>query len=81
MKVKKIEFDVPSGSAYLYFEEIKEGQAYRQIEIPGGIILDLAKDWRILGIEILNPALAEGFRDEKVAHDLESAHIPLFVHD
>ena len=53
MKAVKIESDPQTGSTYVYFENIGPGEAVEQVVFPGGMILDLAKDGRILGIEIL----------------------------
>lgn len=75
--MRRIEYDRSAGSAYIYFEEIRPGAAVRQIAIPGGLIFDLAKDGRVLGLEIQSPALTEGLTQESVVRDLERARIPV----
>jgi len=48
------------GTAMILFEPATEGLSVRQIEVvPDSIIVDLAADGRILGVEILDPAIVE----------------------
>ena len=77
MKIRRIERDPQVGTTYIYFEEIKEGEAVRQVAIPGGMIFDFAKDGMILGIEILNAELVSGFSDKSVIEEFHQAGIPL----
>ena len=55
----RVRFDVESDSAYVYFREIGRGEAADQISIEdpaarGWITLDLDRDGRLIGIEVLN---------------------------
>lgn len=51
----KIEFDKEADAAYIYLkDEVKSGEAKKQICVSDEIIIDLDSDDKILGIEILN---------------------------
>lgn len=76
MKVKSIEFDKGSESAYVYFEKIGPGDAVEQVVFPGGMIFDLGDDGRLLGIEILNPSITKDLSTRKMALELERFEIP-----
>jgi len=77
MRVKRIERDASGTAAYVYFEEIRAAEAYRQIPLPGGLVFDLARDGRLLGIEILNADLLGGLSDSEVIRTFERARIPV----
>lgn len=77
MKIKRIEYDPRGGAAYIYFEDIKPGEATNQIAIPGGIVFDLDRDGRVLGIELLDGKIIDWLTDKEVVKNLERAHIPL----
>jgi len=50
----RIEYDREADSAYLYFKEISEGEVVQNISLNDSVNIDLDKDGRTLGIEILN---------------------------
>lgn len=51
----RIEFDKEADTAYIYLkDEIKSGEAKKQICVSDEIIIDLDAEDKILGIEILN---------------------------
>ena len=50
----KITFDKEADAAYIYFKEIGEGEVSQTICLNDSINVDLDKDGRTLGIEILD---------------------------
>ena len=50
----KITFDKEADAAYLYFKEISEGEVEKTISLNESINIDLDKEGRTLGIEILD---------------------------
>lgn len=50
----KIEFDREADAAYIYFTNISEGEAVKTISLNDSINVDLDKDGKTLGIEILD---------------------------
>lgn len=51
----KLEYDEDVDAAYIYIKHpIKEGEAKRTIELNNDIIVDLDRDGKLLGIEVLN---------------------------
>ncbi|MAH47397.1 hypothetical protein CMI37_16355 [Candidatus Pacearchaeota archaeon] len=50
----RIQFDKEADAAYIYFKEISAGEAVNTISLNKSINLDLDKDGKILGIEVLN---------------------------
>jgi len=50
----KIEFDEKVDAAFVYFKDISAGEVKRTISLDDNLNIDLDKDGKILGIEILN---------------------------
>ena len=50
----RIEYDREADAAYLYFKEISEGEVVQTISLNDSVNIDLDKDGRTLGIEILD---------------------------
>lgn len=50
----RIEYDKDSDTAYIYFKKINEGEIVQTISLNDSVNIDLDKDGRTLGIEILN---------------------------
>lgn len=50
----KIEYDKEVDAAYVYFKEIAEGEVVQTISLNESVNIDLDKDGRTLGIEILD---------------------------
>ncbi|MEK6823493.1 MAG: DUF2283 domain-containing protein [Nanoarchaeota archaeon] len=50
----KIEYDKEVDAAYLYFKEIVDGEITQTISLNESVNLDLDKEGRTLGIEILD---------------------------
>ena len=50
----KIEYDKDADAAYLYFKEIAEGEIVQTISLNESVNIDLDKDGKTLGIEILD---------------------------
>ena len=50
----KIEYDKDADAAYIYFKEITEGEAVQTISLNESVNIDLDKEGRTLGIEILD---------------------------
>ena len=50
----KIEYDKNADVAYIYFKEISEGEVVQTISLNDSVNIDLDKDGRTLGIEILD---------------------------
>ncbi len=46
----KIEFDKEADAAFVYFKEIKAGEAVRTISLNSNLNVDLDKDGKISGI-------------------------------
>jgi uncharacterized protein YuzE len=56
------------GTAMILFEPVTDGVSVRQVEIiPDSIIVDLAADGRIIGVEILDPVIVERLFSPPVA--------------
>ncbi|MFA6023425.1 MAG: DUF2283 domain-containing protein [Candidatus Pacearchaeota archaeon] len=49
----KIEYDEESDIAYIYFKEIENGEVEQTISLNESVNIDLDKDGKTLGIEIL----------------------------
>lgn len=64
------------GTAIIFFEPPTEGLSARQIEIvPDSIIVDLADDGRIVGVEILDPKIVEQSFSSSIANFLKKYKI------
>ena len=50
----KIEYDKEADAAYIYFKEIEEGEIAQTISLNDSVNVDLDKENRTLGIEILD---------------------------
>ena len=50
----KIEYDKESDAAYIYFKEITPGEVVQTISLNESVNIDLGKDGKTLGIEILD---------------------------
>lgn len=50
----KITLDKEADAAYIYFKEISEGEVEKTISLNDSINIDLDKEGRTLGIEILD---------------------------
>ena len=50
----KITLDKEADAAYIYFKEITEGEVANTISLNGSVNIDLDKEGRTIGIEILN---------------------------
>lgn len=49
----KIKYDKNADAVYIYFKEIEEGEVDRTISLNDNVAIDLDKEGRTLGIEIL----------------------------
>ena len=50
----KITYDKEADAVYIYFKEIAEGEVVQTISLNESVNIDLGKDGKTLGIEILN---------------------------
>ena len=50
----KIEYDKDADAAYIYFKEIAEGEVVQTISLNESVNIDLDKDGKTLGIEIID---------------------------
>ena len=50
----KIEYDKDADTAYIYFKEIEKGEVVQTISLNDSVNLDLDKEGRTLGIEIID---------------------------
>ncbi|HUS50491.1 MAG TPA: DUF2283 domain-containing protein [Candidatus Paceibacterota bacterium] len=50
----KITFDKEADAAYIYFKEVSPGEVETTISLNDSVNVDLDKEGRTLGIEILN---------------------------
>ncbi len=50
----KLEYDKDADAAYIYFKEIEEGEVVQTISLNDSVNIDLDKEDRTLGIEILD---------------------------
>ena len=50
----KTEFDKEADAAYIYFKEIGNGEVAETVSLNDSINIDLDKDGKVLGIEILD---------------------------
>ncbi len=50
----KITLDKEADAAYIYFKEISEGEVANTISLNESVNIDLDKDGKTIGIEILN---------------------------
>lgn len=50
----KITFDKEANAVYIYFKEISNGKVKNTISLNDSVNVDIDKDGRTLGIEILN---------------------------
>ena len=50
----KIEYDKDVDAAYIYFKEISTGEVAKTISLNESVNVDMDKDGKTLGIEILN---------------------------
>lgn len=50
----KMEFDKEADAAYVYFKEIGNGEVAETISLNDSVNIDLDKDGKVLGIEILD---------------------------
>lgn len=49
----KIEIDKEADAAYIYFKDISEGEVKNTISLNESINIDLDKDGKMIGIEVL----------------------------
>ena len=49
-----IEFDKEADAAYVYFKEIEDGEVAETISLNDSVNIDLDKNGKVLGIEILD---------------------------
>ena len=52
----RVLFDPPVDWAYIYLRDIEPGGFARTVtvpEVPGDIILDFDREWRLIGIEVM----------------------------
>lgn len=50
----RTEFDKEADAAYIYFKEIGNGEVAETISLNDSVNIDLDKDGKVLGIEILD---------------------------
>lgn len=50
----KIEYDKDADAAYIYFKEIGKGEVVQTISLNDSVNIDMDKEGKTLGIEILN---------------------------
>lgn len=50
----RTEFDKEADAAYIYFKEIDNGEVAETISLNESVNIDLDKDGKVLGIEILD---------------------------
>ena len=50
----RIEFDKEADAAYIYFKEIGNGEVVETITLNDSVNVDLDKEGKVLGIEILD---------------------------
>ncbi len=50
----RIEFDKEADAAYIYFKEIENGEVAETITLNDSMNVDLDKEGKVLGIEILD---------------------------
>ena len=50
----KIEYDKEADAAYIYFKEISAGEVVQTISLNESVNIDLDREGKTLGIEILN---------------------------
>jgi uncharacterized protein YuzE len=50
----RTEFDKEADAAYIYFKEIGSGEVAQTISLNDSVNVDLDKNGKVLGIEILN---------------------------
>ncbi|MFH0711939.1 MAG: DUF2283 domain-containing protein [archaeon] len=50
----RIEYDKESDSVYVYFKEIEAGEVVQTISLNDSVNIDVDKDGKTLGIEILD---------------------------
>ncbi len=50
----RTEFDKEADAAYIYFKEIADGEVSQTISLNNSINIDIDKDGKVLGIEILD---------------------------
>ena len=50
----KVEYDKGADAAYIYFKEISEGEIVQTISLNDSVNIDLDKNGKTLGIEILD---------------------------
>ena len=50
----RVEYDEEADAAYVYFKEIEEGEVTQTISLNDSVSIDLDKEGKTLGIEILD---------------------------
>jgi len=50
----KIEYDKEADAAYIYLKDIEEGEVASTISLSGSLNIDLDKEGKTIGIEILD---------------------------
>ncbi|MEK6888618.1 MAG: DUF2283 domain-containing protein [Nanoarchaeota archaeon] len=50
----KTEFDKEADAAYIYFKDIADGEVVETVSLNESVSIDLDKDGKVLGIEILD---------------------------
>ncbi|OGJ21123.1 hypothetical protein A3K73_08490 [Candidatus Pacearchaeota archaeon RBG_13_36_9] len=53
----KVEYDKDADAAYIYFKEIEEGEVVQTISLNDAVNIDLDKEGKTLGIEILDASI------------------------
>ncbi|HLF95043.1 MAG TPA: DUF2283 domain-containing protein [Planctomycetota bacterium] len=77
--IHSVDIDSKTGSSYVYFEPPQEGAAKRQVNIGDSVILDLGKDGRLVGMEILDPSLTAPLNIQDILRAFAEAHVPVSV--
>lgn len=57
MKLRTLRYDKEAGVAYVYFKKIRRGEVALSVDIGNGVVLDLDKNGKFLGMEILRTAV------------------------
>lgn len=74
--IRKITLDREVGASYIYLEKIGPGEAKKQISL-GEMVLDLSKDGKLLGIELLDSPTAKDLKSKKLRKRLKELGIPV----
>lgn len=72
--IRKITVDQQVGASYIYLENIRPGEAKRQICL-GQLVLDLSEKGKLLGIEILYSEAASDLKSKKLRKRLKESGV------